>query len=275
MNSTDSGRAPTEDTEPAPAQAEALSNEIRRFCAAVRRDVPEEMRDDALAAERVSRTMQKEFYARVRQKVTKLVRRNNILNLKYKSSRYQYDRAQIGIIVVSTLLTVYETVTAQMQQELTKLPSAGKHVMALLPAFFSSVIAIVASVLKFKRYQERMEMQIRAMDRAIACIFNMKQTLEQIYYASSLAALDAIHERYLDAVYPEYCLTNKALEHVLKYADVVKHMREFNQLHVDYRSSMIEHEARCLNMERTPPSAMAPSRTCARKWTCLLGCCRC
>jgi len=181
------------------------------------------------------------FARHVQAKLEKISLRSNIVRFKYDSYKRWHDCVNIGIILASTALTVIETVKAELQ--LTKTPDKGTNsVFTLIPVFLATMTAVAASMLKFKRFQEKMEEMQKCIEKAIMVMFQLKRVLEDIRHVNSMEELDKIRENYSKNTFDLYSKTQEEMERCLKYSDLVEHMETYHALTLEYQQAEYEFE---------------------------------
>ena len=96
------------------------------------------------------------FQKNIQNSIDSLTIRFNILEFKYSDYKKYYDLTSIAIIVISTLLTIIESI-----KSIFKIEESDNYGLIktfdLLPIIFSSSIALSGTILKFKKYHEKME----------------------------------------------------------------------------------------------------------------------
>ena len=187
------------------------------------------------------------FALHVQAKLEKISLRSNIVRFKYDSYKRWYDMVQIGIILASTALSVVETIKAELQ--LTKTKDKGTNsLFSLIPVFLATSTAVAASILKFKRYQERIEEMNIAIEKSIMVTFRLKRVLEDIRHVHSMEELDKIRAHYSKDTYTLYCQTQEQMERTLKYSDLVQHMETYHALTLQYQRSEYDFEIKSAQM---------------------------
>ena len=165
-----------------------------------------------------------------------LTMKSRVMRLKHQNYKGWYDSFQISIIFASTGLTLLETVKGELK--LTTTGSTGQQsFFTLLPVFLSSSIAVVASVLKFKGYQEKMEAMQRVIDESIAVLYQLRQIQENVRHATCMIDLETLRDKYVEDVYVRFSGAQENCDRNLRYSDLVKHMKTYHRLRVQFRSS--------------------------------------
>lgn len=174
-----------------------------------------------------------EFQNYIQRKLDKINIRTNIISFKYSGYKLYFDIVNISIIVISALLTFIETVKAEFELEDTE----HKHLnnfFSIIPIIISSTITISAAVLKFKKYQEKMETLSRCIDKAIFTSFRLKRIKEQARHVVSEEGMKKIIDNYIKEPHDLYLKCQEEMEKNLKYEELVKHMKTYYDLSIKY-----------------------------------------
>jgi hypothetical protein len=138
-----------------------------------------------------------EYTATLQHSVNTLNIRMQILRLKYDYYSRRMDQCQITIIVISTILTIVETLKSELGWgDASRTDAATYTIMRLLPIVLSAVVALVATILKFLKLQDRMECIGRAVERAITTISRLKRSQDACAAAVGLPEIDALYQTY-------------------------------------------------------------------------------
>ena len=174
-----------------------------------------------------------EFQNYIQRKLDRINIRTNIISFKYSGYKLYFDIVNISIIVISALLTFIETVKAEFELEDTE----HKHLnnfFSIIPIIISSTITISAAVLKFKKYQEKMESLSRCIDKAIFTSFRLKRIKEQARHVVSEEGMKKIIDNYIKEPHDLYLKCQEEMEKNLKYEELVKHMKTYYDLSIKY-----------------------------------------
>jgi hypothetical protein len=113
---------------------------------------------------------------------------------------------------------------------------ALQHILEIVPVLMAASIATVASVVKFKKFQDRMEGMIRAIEVCVEVTFLLKKLQESIRVAPSYDDIIEIKKDY-STTYDAYCKAQEMVERVIKYEDVVNHLPKFHSMQLKIRTS--------------------------------------
>lgn len=168
-------------------------------------------------------------------RIEKLKIRSNILRFKYTDYKQYYDGTNIGIIVLSTCLTLIESYKniLNIREE----PEGTQQVFAILPITLSSIIGLSASVLKFKKYQHKMESIMKCIEQCNAISLKIKSCLDELLLKPDKQTTEKILNQYLREINPAYLKCERAINMNLRYNDLVKHMSTFQNLNLQYQKS--------------------------------------
>ena len=177
----------------------------------------------------------KKFIQNIQNNIENLTIRFNILEFKYSDYKKYYDLTSIAIIVISTLLTIIESVKSIFNIE-----KSDNYVLIktfdLLPIIFSSSIALSGTILKFKKYHDKMEKISKCIDSAITTSFKLEKFKKEIDMCNSLEELNKIKKLYVK-ISNEYIKSQESIEKFLKYKDLVRHMRTYYMLNLRHKKA--------------------------------------
>ena len=168
-----------------------------------------------------------EFKDHLQKKLNKLDNRLNILQMKYNTYKQWYDRFNILIIIISSVLSVFEAFRNEIHDIIDENNHSLKIMFNMIPIGISSTITCSAAIIKFKKYQEKMENMQFTREKVILAISKLKLVQESLWFNRD-EDFDQIKQKYLDDVYIIYNESNSELERHIKYDDHTKFF-EMNQ----------------------------------------------
>ncbi len=162
-------------------------------------------------------TYEKEFKDHLQKKLNKLDNRLNILQMKYNGYKMWYDRFNIMIIIISSLLSIFEALRNEMRE---KIENNENMIIFfnMVPIGVSSMITCSAAIIKFKKYQEKMENMQFTREKVILAISKLKHVQESLWFNHDDEFGD-IKKRYLEEIYLIYNESNSELERHIKFND--------------------------------------------------------
>lgn len=174
------------------------------------------------------------FQNYVQDKLDKISIRANIIRFKYSGYKKYFDMISIIIIVASATLTFIEALKAQFTLEESG-PSWLNTFFIVFPIVVSSGITVTAAVMKFKKYQEKMEALSRCIEKAIFTTYRLKRIQEQTRHATTIEEIQKLIETYSGEPYDLYLKCQEEMEKCLKYEDLVRHMKTYFDLSLEYQ----------------------------------------
>ena len=150
-------------------------------------------------------------------KLDKLGNRLKILQFKYNSYKSWYDKFNIMIIIISSLLSIFEAFRNEIHDEINGNKSL-EIFLNMVPIGISSFITCSAAIIKFKKYQDKMENMQFTREKVILSISKIKHIQEMLWF-STTDNFDSIKKKYLDDIYSFYNESNSELERHIKYSD--------------------------------------------------------
>ena len=175
----------------------------------------------------------------INEKKRKLDQSKRILELKYANYKSCNDFWNIGTIVLSSCLTLIESSKLIFITDET--PQLIESVFDLTPIFLGTFITCSASILKFKKYQEKMESLYIVIDKCITMIAKLKNIREEIKLLSDCGEeFNKLKNDYVSNICKEYSDVYQGTERYITNQDYDIYLRIIN--HSDYNKHMIEHD---------------------------------
>lgn len=164
------------------------------------------------------------FIQYLKKNIQYLKRRNSILALKASTVKKKHDNVNICTIVVSTTLTILETVRYEL--ELDKSPFLFvRKTSALLPVAMTAFIALSMSILKFKRYTEQLETMTKISEKIIYTVCRLRRCVEDAHNTKTKDELEAVKMNYSATSFDLYMNAREALDRNMRFQDVVYYGR--------------------------------------------------
>ena len=165
---------------------------------------------------------EKEFDEHLQKRLDELEDRLNILQMKYNSYKKWYDRFNIMIIMISSILSVYEAFKLELLDIIDQGREELKMFLNLVPIVISSTITCSAAIIKFKKYQEKMENMQFTREKVINSLSKLKYVQESLWFSNNEKQFEEIKMKYLDDVYGVYNESSSELERHIKFNDYHK-----------------------------------------------------
>ena len=102
----------------------------------------------------------------------------------------------------------------------------------------SSIITFSASILKFKKYQEKMENICKVIEKGTYSIGSLKKIREDLIFCNNKLCFDLIKKRYKDDIYENYININQEIERILKNNDYDKYLEYI--YNTDYKIHILD-----------------------------------
>ena len=192
--------------------------------------------------------------------------RLQIMRIKYGVFTRYMDWFSLAIIVISTTTAVTEAIKGELNlNNATLTPASTYHFMQLLPVFTSSTTAFLASIIKFKKYPEKLEDLGRTIEKTIGTTARVNRVVDQITAARTLSDIEDM-ENVVTDVLEAVSDTMSHVASVLQYADVVRYMPTYHALTLSHlrEESIFENAAATAEGDTgTPARAQSlPRRRC-------------
>ena len=198
---------------------------------------------------KVSNIMNKDkLISHITEKKRKMDIYRRILELKYIRYKRCYDWSNIGIIFLSTSLTLVESFKLIFLggETIETYDEMRKDFFDLTPIIISSIITFVSSVLKFQKYQEKMENFNNIIEKSITMISKLKTKKELLFTILKKPCecnddnFEEILKTYNEEILIEYYLIYQLIQKQIKNSDYDKYCRILNLS--DYHRYIVDEE---------------------------------
>ena len=173
----------------------------------------------------------------INEKKRKLDQSRRILELKYEKYKKCDDFWNIGTIILSSLLTFIESTKLIFIHD--DSDELLKNIFDLTPIFFGTVITCSASIIKFKKYQEKMELLNIIIDKCITMITKLKNKREELKLLSDCGEeFQKVKNDYVNNICKEFSDVYQESERYITNNDYDIYLRIINNS--DYNKHIIE-----------------------------------
>ena len=171
----------------------------------------------------------------VQNKIEKLDLRMRYANGKFEDIRFSFKKYSISIIYLATILTLIEAFTNSINLQIIN-NAFIIRIIQFMPLILSSLISLLAAVIKFNRFEEKIENITRATEKCIATMAKLKGVKEDLHFCQEDTKFIKVRERYKNDVYREYLDSNTCIEKQLLETDYNKYTNRI------YRNEIAEKE---------------------------------
>ena len=166
-------------------------------------------------------------------KIDKLTQRIRLVEHKYGEYKKKNDMVNIGIILLSTILTLTEALKAEVGLEYLSNNTGWNSYFNLMPIVISTSITCSAAIVKFKKWPDKMEGISKTVDKCIFAISRIKKCQEDILFLSEPNDFDEVKTRYHKDIYEYYNTCNQDIEQFLKIEDYGKYLKTLNDIDIN------------------------------------------
>ena len=183
------------------------------------------------------------IYDNIAIKLKVLSRRDKILQIKLASYQKKHENLNMCIIVVSSVLGIYETFRAKIDDLVED--KILDVTVNLIPIFLSGMITCLASIIKLKKYQEKSDNIHLTREKVSVARVNLKTVQEHLLFCRSPDELIKIKKIYLNSAFNAYCQGNAYLDKYVKdidyhkYKDKINYEKEFYKNQKLYREDIM------------------------------------
>lgn len=167
----------------------------------------------------------KEFSNHVQNKIERLDERMRFVNYKFEDVRFWFKRYSISIIYLATFLTLIEALLNSFNIDNIE-NNDLKILLKFTPLIFSSLVSLIAAIIKFNKYEEKIEDITRATEKCIITIAKLKEVKEELYFCKTVDVFNKINDRFTRDIYTEYLESNTNIERQLLDTDYAKYMKK-------------------------------------------------
>ena len=171
------------------------------------------------------------FNDHVHQKLYKLNTRMRYLDHKTMSVKKIFKRFSLAILLISALLTLIESFKNTMNIESISSEYA-KNFVKLVPLIFSTIVTIFTAIIKFNKYEDKIEELAAANNTCVNAMSEFKKIKERLYFCEDQDTLDEIKEKF-DEVYHLYLEGNKAIEKNINDNEYNKYMKKISKIDIE------------------------------------------
>jgi len=196
------------------------------------------------------------IYDNIGVKLKILSRRDKILQIKLSTYQKKHENLNMCIIVVSSILGIYETFRAKIDDIVDN--EALDVTVNLIPIFLSGIITCVASIIKLKKYQEKSDNIHLTREKVSVARVNLKTVQEHLLFCKSPEELVKIKKIYLNSAFNAYCQGNAYLDKYVKDIDYHKYKDKINYEKEFYKHQKIYREDIMTEQEDIKPSKAFP-----------------
>jgi hypothetical protein len=172
----------------------------------------------------------KDLIDHIKEKKRRLDLYRKILELKYNRYKKCHNFWSISTILLSTSLTIIESCKLIFLDE--DSPDRSVHdFFDLSPILLGSIITCSSSIIKFKKYQEKMEVFSNTIEKCINMIAKLKNKREILELQNNCGddiILKDLLKNYYDEILSEYCIIYQESQKHIKNTDYDKYSKILN-----------------------------------------------
>jgi hypothetical protein len=185
-------------------------------------DVPDTIKlmENKIIEKVTNKEEKKSLIERLDDKIDKLNEKKVIAEMKKESYKIWFDVFNLCILFLSAILTIVEAVKNNVRLE--EIKPAERNFFKIVPLLISTIIGLLTAIIKFKRYQDKLENNTKAIEKSIFTAFRMKKLQEDLHFADEDAFIK-IREIYKEEIFPLYNQSQEELEGTLLHKDVIKY----------------------------------------------------
>ena len=161
-----------------------------------------------------------ELVGRLEENIQKLTDKKVIAEMKQENYKIWFDVFSLSILFLSSILTVVEAIKNEINME-----KADDHIInffKITPLLISSAIGLLTAIIKFKKFQDKLENNTKAIEKSNFTTFRMKKLQEDLHFANRDDFMK-IKEIYKEEIFPLYNQTEEELVGNMQHKDIIKY----------------------------------------------------
>lgn len=182
------------------------------------------------------------FVNLIKKRKIKLVINSNVLDLRCDTYRKYFDGVNIFIIFIGSLLTVLEA----WKNIFRTVESDNYYIRKgfdVSPIILSTFLTFLASILKFYKYQEKMEAINRCVEKNAIIISELEDLKEKAKFCTNSEELQQLHKKYVEETYKKYQLCFQEIYSNIKYKSLVEQIKKLHVISIQHSKTQSYFEA--------------------------------
>jgi len=187
-------------------------------------------------------TSKDKFVKLIKKRKIKLVINSNVLDLRCDTYRKYFDGVNIFIIFIGSLLTVLEAWKSIFKTSESKNYYTRKG-FDISPIILSTFLTFLAGILKFYKYQEKMEAINRCVEKNAIIISELEDLKEKAKFCTKPEDLQKLYTKYVEDIYKKYQLCFQEIYSNIKYKSLVEQVKKLHVISIQHSKSQSYFEA--------------------------------
>lgn len=185
------------------------------------------------------------FIKHLEKKIYGIEKRMRYINHKYVDYYNYYKRLNGIVIFLSASLTLFEASTNIIDYNLIE-SYILKMSFQMLPLLVSTMVSLIATYIKFQKYQENMERLIVTEEKGIIAISKLKKIREIVYF--DIQELKEVKANYLEETYQFYNEVNIKISIELDENDYKKYYKRMSDVDIEIGNTYVNKTKRINNI---------------------------
>ena len=188
----------------------------------------------------LNRILDKDWYIRkttfethLRCKLSKINQRMRYADNKYYDIKRYFNIIGITILVMSFILTLVEAfLNTQNLEDIEN--TILRNSVKLIPIILSTSISFFTALIKFCKFEEKSEGMIKAIEKCLYSISEIKSLRESLYFCDTKKDLTILIDKFQKIIYPKYLSNNSDIEKLLTDNDYSKYVKMVNKRDIEH-----------------------------------------
>jgi hypothetical protein len=177
------------------------------------------------------------FIHHIQKKIDGIEQKMRYINHKYTDYVDYFKYLNITVIMLSSGLTLFEASRQIIDYTIIN-NMFFRTLFQFIPLIISTSVSLIATFIKFQKYQEKMETLVVTEEKGVIAISKLKKIREQTYFESK--DIKAIKELYLTETYEFYNEVNIKISIELDEDDYMRYYRKMSKVDVDIGNTFIK-----------------------------------
>lgn len=172
------------------------------------------------------------FIKHLQGKINKLNFNNRFVDHKYNDFLRSYNNLSIAVIILSSILTLVEAFFELYN--VNEIESFYlKSSIKCLPLIISTIVSIIAALVRFLKYQEHMENLSITREKSIVAISKLKRIREIILFSEDEQKFEDTVNFYITETYENYNEVNIQVSLEINDNDYINYKNKFEKIDED------------------------------------------
>ena len=173
------------------------------------------------------------FGTHLRCKLSKINQRMRYADNKYYDIRRDYTMFGLTVLIISFILTLVEAFLNTVELDDIENQTL-KNFVKLIPLILSTLVSFFTALIKFYKYEEKIESLVKAIEKCLFSIAEIKEVRESLYFCENKKDIKILINKFQKTIYPKYLSNNSDIEQLLTDNDYSKYVKMVNRRDLEH-----------------------------------------